>query len=104
MMVSGDGHPRLLFRRRSAARALDISVRTIDCAIAAGLLETRRIDGQILIPAEFLAKFAATDQVIPGAPANGWGGRRSGAGRKPSSKSNPRASSVAVDPAVPKSP
>src|ERR1700737_4821732 len=91
MMVSGDGHPRLLFRRRSAARALDISVRTIDCAIAAGLLETRRIDGQILIPAEFLAKFAATDQVIPGVPANGWGGRRSGAGRNPRYKSNRRA-------------
>ena len=57
--------PRLLFSRRSAARALDISVRMVDYAIAAGLLETRRLNSRILIPSDSLAKFAASDQVIP---------------------------------------
>ena len=60
---------RLLLSRRSAARALDISVRMIDYAIAAGLIESRRINSRILIPSESLAKFAASDQVIPRAPA-----------------------------------
>ncbi len=57
--------PRLLFSRRSAARALDISVRMVDYAIASGLLETRRVNSRILIPSESLARFAAVDQVIP---------------------------------------
>jgi hypothetical protein len=57
--------PRLLFSRRSAARALDISVRMVDYAIASGLLETRRLNSRILIPSRSLAKFAATDRMIP---------------------------------------
>jgi hypothetical protein len=57
--------PRLLFSRRSAAEALDISVRMVDYAIAAGLLETRRFNNRILIPADSVAKFAAADRVIP---------------------------------------
>ena len=60
--------PRLLFSRRSAARALDISVRMVDYAIASGLLETRRVNSRILIPSESLAKFAAADRVIPKTP------------------------------------
>jgi hypothetical protein len=62
--------PRLLFSRRSAARALDISVRMVDYAIASGLLETRRVNSRILIPSESLAKFAASDRVIPKVPAH----------------------------------
>jgi len=61
---------RLLLSRRSAARALDISVRMIDYAIAAGLIESRRINSRILIPSESLARFAASDQVVPRAPAH----------------------------------
>jgi hypothetical protein len=57
--------PHLLFSRRSAARALDISVRMVDYAIASGLLETRHVNSRILIPSDSLAKFAASDQVIP---------------------------------------
>lgn len=57
--------PRLLFSRQSAARALDISVRLIDYAIPSGLLETRHLNSRILIPAESLASFAATDRVMP---------------------------------------
>ena len=56
---------RLLFSRRSAARALDISIRMIDYAIASGLLETRRVNSRILIPFDSLANFAASDRVIP---------------------------------------
>ncbi len=57
--------PRLLFSRRSAARALDISVRMVDYAIASGLLETRRVNSRILIPSHSLAEFAAADRLIP---------------------------------------
>jgi hypothetical protein len=57
--------PRLLVSRRSAAKALDISVRMIDYAIAAGLLETRRVNSRILIPADSLVRFAAADRLIP---------------------------------------
>lgn len=62
--------PRLLFSRRSAAKALDASVRMIDYAIASGLLEARRLNSRILIPSESLASFAAADRVIPKAPAH----------------------------------
>jgi len=60
--------PRMLFSRRSAARALDISVRMIDYAIASGQLETRHLNSRILIPSDSLAKFAASDRVIPKTP------------------------------------
>jgi hypothetical protein len=62
--------PRLLFSRRSAARALDISVRMVDYAIASGLLEARRLNSRILIPSDSLAKFASSDRVIPKAPTH----------------------------------
>ncbi len=62
--------PRLLFSRRSAAKALDVSVRMIDYAIASGLLEARRLNSRVLIPSDSLAKFAASDRVIPKAPAH----------------------------------
>jgi hypothetical protein len=64
-LCSMDTAERLLFSRRSAAKALDISVRMVDYAIASGLLETRRVNSRILIPSESLAKFAAADRVIP---------------------------------------
>jgi len=62
--------PRLLFSRRSAAMALNISVRMVDYAIASGLLETRRVNSRVLIPSDSLAKFAASDHVIPKASAH----------------------------------
>jgi len=67
---SMDEIPRLLLSRRSAAKALDLSLRMIDYAIAAGMLETRRINSRILIPSDSLAKFAASDRVIPRTPAH----------------------------------
>jgi len=62
--------PRLLFSRRSAAKALDVSVRLIDYAIASGLLEARHLNSRTLIPAESLERFAAADRVILKAPAH----------------------------------
>ena len=41
-----DEIPRLLLSRRSAAKALDISVRMVDYAIAAGQLEIRRFNSR----------------------------------------------------------
>jgi hypothetical protein len=69
-ITSIEESPRLLFSRRSAAKALDISVRMIDYAIAAGLLEARHLNSRILIPSDSLEKFAATDRVIPKASAH----------------------------------
>ena len=68
-----DEIPRLLLSRRSAARALDISLRMVDYAIAAGQLETRRFNSRILISADSLVKFAASDQVIPRTTAQSQG-------------------------------
>ena len=93
----------LLLSRDSAARALGISVRMIDAAIASGLLDARRLNDRILIPADSLVKFAAADQAIPGAFYQGWGGRRAGAGRKSGSKNKASASAAVVSAVVPKS-
>ena len=54
----------LLYSRRSAAKALDLSVRMIDYAITSGLLETRHVNSRVLIPAESLASFAAADRLV----------------------------------------
>jgi hypothetical protein len=75
----------------------------IDAAIASGLLDARRLNDRILIPADSLVKFAAADQAIPGEFYKGWGGRRAGAGRKVGSKNKARASAVVVNAVVPKS-
>lgn len=57
--------PKLLYSRESAAHALDVSVRLIDYAIGAGLLETRRINNRVLITAGSLSQFAGSDQRVP---------------------------------------
>ena len=62
--------PRMLFSRRSAARALDISVRMIDYAIASGQLEARRLNSRILITPDSLVKFASSDRIIPKVPTH----------------------------------
>lgn len=64
-LVSIEKTPRWLYSRHSAARALDVSVRMIDYALASGLLEARRLNSRVLIPAEALEKFAASDRVVP---------------------------------------
>jgi len=72
-ICSSNEIPRLLLSRRSAARALDISIRLVDYAIAAGQLETRRFNSRILILADSLVRFAASDRVIPRTTAQSQG-------------------------------
>jgi hypothetical protein len=56
---------KLLFDRKSAAWALSVSIRTIDYALDAGALETRRIGRKILITAGSLKKYAAANHYGP---------------------------------------
>ncbi len=56
---------RLLSNKKSAATALDVSVRMVEYAIAAGELETRRVNSRILITADSLRRFAAADRHVP---------------------------------------
>ena len=52
---------KLLYSRRDAARALSLSVRSIDYLIYTGRLPTRRVGGKILVPANDVRRFARTD-------------------------------------------
>jgi hypothetical protein len=81
-LALNDASAPLLLSRRSAARVLGISIVKLKHAIAAGLLETRRVNSRVLIPTESARRFAASDQIIPGAHDINWGGRRTAAGRK----------------------
>jgi hypothetical protein len=58
-----DNEPRLLYDRKSAARMLSISVRSLDYLIAAGGLKIRRIGTRILVTHEELVRFAGRDHV-----------------------------------------
>jgi excisionase family DNA binding protein len=49
---------KLLYSRRSAAAALDVSSRAVDYAIRAGALEAIHIGKRVLIPRESLLAFA----------------------------------------------
>ena len=49
---------RLLYDRKSAARQLSISVRSLDYLIAGKQLETRRIGKKVLIPHASLVRFS----------------------------------------------
>jgi hypothetical protein len=57
--------PRLLYSRKSAALALDLSVRTLDYLIAKGQVKTRRVGTRIMIPALDLERFASEDHPEP---------------------------------------
>lgn len=52
---------KLLYSRRDAARALSLSVRSIDYLICTGRIPTRRIGGKILIHVTDVRRFAKTD-------------------------------------------
>jgi hypothetical protein len=49
---------RLLYDRKTAARMLSISIRSLDYLIADRKLETRRIGKKVLIPHGELVKFS----------------------------------------------
>lgn len=52
---------KLLYSRQDAARALSLSVRSIDYLIYTGRLPTRRVGGKILVPVSDIRRFARTD-------------------------------------------
>ena len=52
---------KLLYSRRDAAKALSLSIRSIDYLIAMGRLTMRRIGGKILIPTSAVRRFARED-------------------------------------------
>ena len=55
------GVEKLLYSRRDAARALSLSVRSIDYLICTGRIPTRRVGGKILIHVTDVRRFAKTD-------------------------------------------
>jgi excisionase family DNA binding protein len=55
------GVEKLLYSRRDAARALSLSVRSIDYLIYTGRIPTRRVGGKILIHVTDVRRFAKTD-------------------------------------------
>lgn len=55
---------RLLYDRKTAARALSISVRTLDRFLALGAFNTRRVGKKRLIPHSELIKFARADHTF----------------------------------------
>jgi hypothetical protein len=54
----GQSASRLLYDRKSAARQLSISIRSLDYLISAGEFETRRIGRKVLVTHKSLVKFA----------------------------------------------
>lgn len=52
---------KLLYSRKDTARALSLSVRSIDYLIYTGRLPTRRVGGKILVPVSDIRRFARTD-------------------------------------------
>jgi hypothetical protein len=59
---------RLLYDRKSAARQLSISVRSLDYLVARKQLGTRRIGKKVLIPHAELVRFARADHYEPVMP------------------------------------
>jgi excisionase family DNA binding protein len=52
---------QLLFSKKSAARILDLSVRTVEYLLASGQLQSRRAGRKVLIPKASLVRFAGRD-------------------------------------------
>jgi hypothetical protein len=52
---------KILYSRRDAAFALSMSLRSLDCALAAGELKYRKAGRKVLIPATSLHTYARQD-------------------------------------------
>ena len=61
---------KLLFSKRAAAEALDLSLRTLDYLLASGELEYRKVGRKVLIPRASLTRFASGDHSIEKNRAN----------------------------------
>ena len=58
---------KILLSRRDAARALSISIRTLDYMIARGQLAARKVGSRVLIPRAALERFARGSETPKGA-------------------------------------
>jgi hypothetical protein len=56
---------RLLYSRKDAAKALSISLRSIDYLVSNKKLKTRRLASRVLIPRSELLRLAREDQYEP---------------------------------------
>lgn len=65
---------RFWYAKRTAARALDMSVRSLERHIARGSLSVRRCGGKVYVPAESLEEFAQRDHPAPIAFSPAFGG------------------------------
>jgi excisionase family DNA binding protein len=54
--------PRLLYSRREVSSLINVSVRAVDLAIAAGNLPARRLGSRVLIPHQSLVEFISEDR------------------------------------------
>ena len=60
-----DTPKKLLYTKREAAKALGISIRSIDYLVASRELTPRRIGRRVLLPATVLEQFARRDHTEP---------------------------------------
>jgi hypothetical protein len=60
---AGNAMEAILIGRKDAARLLGISVRSLDHAVATGLLKPRRLGRRVMFSPEELRRFAARDHV-----------------------------------------
>jgi excisionase family DNA binding protein len=61
---------RILFSRAEAARALSMSISTLDILIARGTIRTRRHGRRVLVAKTEIERVARTDALGPIWPAN----------------------------------
>lgn len=66
--VAQRDEPRILYDRKSAARQLSISVRSLDYLISGKKLATRRLGKKIMIPHAELVPFASANHYDPMTP------------------------------------
>ena len=59
-MTEGTNHEVLFLSREEAAKRLNVSVRTVDRAIARGELKSRRLGARVLVPVAEIER-CATD-------------------------------------------
>jgi hypothetical protein len=60
-----DAEPRLLYDRRTAARQLSISIRSLDYLIQQQRIATRRIGSRVLVSYDELRRFARGNHTDP---------------------------------------
>jgi excisionase family DNA binding protein len=62
----GTNHEALLLSRPEAAKRLNISLHSVDRAIARGELKSKRLGGRVLVPVAEIKRYAQGRQPIEG--------------------------------------